>query len=97
LPIVHAYVVECFLGYAAEVTTILTFYRLIFGLCVSFFLSAWTVAVGIGWVYGMMAFFDILAYSLTLILEWKGPKIRALSMNRFQSNEDGQKLFGGED
>lgn len=94
LPIVNAYVVECFLDYAAEVTTILTFYRLIFGLCISFFLPAWTAAVGIGWTYGMMAFFVLIAYGLTWILELKGPAIREMSMSRFKSNEEGEKLFG---
>lgn len=94
LPIVNAYVVECFVDYAAEVTTILTFYRLIFGLCISFFLPAWTAAVGINWTYGMMAFFVIIAYSLTWILEWKGPAIRRISLARFQADgEEGEKLF----
>lgn len=96
LPIVNAYIVECFVDYAAEVTTILTFYRLIFGLCISFFLPAWTAAVGIGWTYGMMAFFVLIAYGLTLILEWKGPVIRQWSMARFQSSEAGEKLFSVE-
>lgn len=93
LPIVNAYVVECFVDYAAEVTTILTFYRLIFGLCVSFFLPAWTAKVGIGWAYGMMAFFVIIAYALTWILEWKGPLIRRFALARFRSSEEGEKLF----
>lgn len=93
LPVVNAYVVEYFVDYAAEVTTILTFYRLIFGLCINFFLPAWTATVGIKWVYGMMAFFVIIAYSLTWILEWKGPIIRKIALARFKSTEAGEKLF----
>lgn len=93
LPIVNAYVVECFVDYAAEVTTILTFYRLIFGLCINFFLPAWTATIGIGWTYGMMAFFVMVGYAFTLILEWKGPVVRQWSMARLKSTEAGEKLF----
>jgi hypothetical protein len=94
LPVINAYIVECFVDYAAEITTILTFYRLVFGLCVSFFLPVWTETVGIGWAYGMMAFFVIIAYALTWILEWKGPVIRRYTLARFRKDsEEGEKLF----
>ncbi|KAI7467417.1 hypothetical protein KC351_g14043 [Hortaea werneckii] len=93
LPIVNAYVVECFVDYAAEVTTILSFYRQILGLCVNFFLPAWTATVGIRWVFGSMAFFVLVGYGLTAILEWKGPQIRAMSWSKFVDTEDNEELF----
>ena len=94
MPIITAYCVESFLDYAAEVTTILTFYRLVLGLTISFFLTPWTNAVGIGWTYGMMASFVIIAYALTWILEWKGPQIREKRMAKFVTKQEGgAKLF----
>lgn len=97
LPIVNAYVVECFVDYAAEVTTILAFYRQILGLCVNFFLPAWTAAMGIRWVFGSMAFFVLIGYGFTAILEWKGPQIRAMSWSKFVDTEAEEKLFTSAD
>ena len=47
-PVVINYVSECFIGYAQEATTALNFYRLILGLTVPFYISAWLAAVGPG-------------------------------------------------
>ena len=76
LPIISNYVGESFTNYPSEANTIMSFYRLILGLFVPFFIDGWEARVGAGWVFGMMAFFAVFAFSFTAILAWKGATIR---------------------
>lgn len=92
VPVVINYVVESFTQHPAEVTTILNFYRLILGLAVPFFIDGWEARVGPGWVFGMMAFFTLLAFSATVLLAWKGPAIRQLSFANLNTTEEGVDL-----
>ena len=93
VPIIINYISESFLGHPVEVTTILTFYRLILGLTVTFYIEPWTAAVGPGWVFGMMGCFSLLGFSMPAVLAWKGHVIRRWSSKRFQRSEEGDKLF----
>lgn len=93
VPVIINYVVECFTDHAAEVTTVLNFFRLILGLMVPFFIDKWKAKVGPGWVFGMMAFFTIFAFSLTGLLAWKGHIIRQYSFADLKKSEDGTQLI----
>jgi Major Facilitator Superfamily len=97
VPIVINYVVESFTDHAAEVTTVLNFYRLVLGLLVPFFILPWEARVGAGWVFGMMAFFAVFAFGFMAVLAWRGPAIRRLSFERFRrETEEGVNLnLGG--
>lgn len=92
LPIVVAYVTECFRGYASEVLAILNFYRLLLGLLVPFFLAKWETQVGPGWVFGMMAIFSIFAFLLLAILGFKGEKMREYAVKRAWESDDDIKV-----
>lgn len=61
LPIISNYVMESFTNHPSEANTIMSFYRLILGLFVPFFIDGWKTRVGAGWVFGMMAFFAVCA------------------------------------
>lgn len=89
LPITVNYVCECFIGYASEVLTILNFFRLLLGLLIPFFLADWEAKVDPGWVFGMMAFFSVLAFSILAILAFRGETIRKYSIQKFRKSEDG--------
>jgi hypothetical protein len=92
VPIVINYVVESFTDHAAEVTTVLNFYRLVLGLLVPFFIVPWEERVGPGWVFGMMSFFTIFAFSFMGVLMWKGPMLRKMGFSRFRNSEEGVNL-----
>ena len=74
------YLVETFQQNPQEVGTALNFWRLILGLTTPFFITQWQERVGVGWVFGMAAFFSIFGFSLILLLMWKGPMIRQMSL-----------------
>ncbi|KAJ5818912.1 hypothetical protein N7474_004503 [Penicillium riverlandense] len=93
VPVIFTYVAECFTDHGPEVVTVLNCWRLILGLTVPFFITAWEERVGAGWVFGMMAFFSIFAFSLTGLLAWKGPSIRGYSFTRLRKSEDGTKVI----
>ena len=91
VPVCFNYVIEA-LGpsLANEATAAMNFYRLILGLSISFFLNPWTKAVGIQWVFGMMAFFTILAFGLILVAIMLGKKLRAgIFVHVGSKDEDG--------
>lgn len=92
VPVVITYVVECFTHHAAEVNTVLNFFRLILGSVVPFFIEPWLVRVGPDWVFGMMAFFTVFAFSLTGLLAWKGEDIRGCSLPSVRRSEEGTRV-----
>ena len=54
-----------------EATLVLQTGRLLLGLSINFYINPWIAAVGIGWCYGMMAFFSILpAVFLIVLMVW---------------------------
>ena len=87
------YITECFPEYPAEVNASLNFYRLLFGLFTNFFLTAWQDRTGIGWVYGMQAFFSIAAFMLMIFLMFRGKQMRALSFRRYRKHEQVGKVI----
>ena len=96
VPVMVNYVVECFPEHAAEANTLMTFYRLIFGLLIPFFITGWEAKVGVGWVFGMMAIFSIMAFGFALILMWKGQALRSLSFKSLGISEAGKSLTHGQ-
>lgn len=90
VPVVINYVVECFRGNPLEVSNIMGVYRLSLGLAVPFFIDPWIKAVhGPGWVFGMTAFFSLFAFSLIVILMFKGHDLRHIRSVRLASDEEG--------
>ena len=90
IPIPLNYLVESYQGNPQEVGTALTIYRLLLGLIVPFFVMGWTEQVGVGWMWGMAAFFSIFAFGLIVLLMWKGRAIRRLSLGRVD-NDGGEE------
>lgn len=93
IPVTMNYIAECFRETTTEATIPLTSFRLILGLTINFYINYWISAVGIGWVYGMMAFFSVFAFLFLVILMWKGHQIRATSPFVSSSSEEGKVLY----
>lgn len=97
VPATVNYLAECFRGHVVEVSAILGLYRLSLGLAVPFFIDPWIERVaGPGWVFGMTAFFSLVAFSLLVLLMWKGRRlrqIRPLGAAFGGDDEDGTRLF----
>lgn len=92
VPILDTYVVECFTTRSSEANSVMNFYRLIFGLAVPFFIFPWIKAVGVNWVFGMMAFFSILAFTLLIALMAKGHAIREHTPGHMGATEEGTRM-----
>ena len=93
VPVCINYVVECFVGNPVEVSVIMNVYRLALGLSLPFFFEHWVEAVGIGWVFGMAAFFSLFALLLMFVLAWKGHTLRRLALLRGMSEtEEGENI-----
>jgi MFS family permease len=92
VPILDTYVVECFTTRSTEANSVMNFYRLVFGLAVPFFISPWIEAVGVNWVFGMMAFFSILAFAVIVALMVKGHAIREHALGHMGATEEGTRM-----
>jgi hypothetical protein len=92
VPIIANYLVECFINFPMEAAMSSTFFRIVWGLTVPFYINEWVDAVGIGWCYGMMAFFSLGSFAFVLILMLKGHSIRQFSFTRVASSEDGEVI-----
>ncbi|MCJ1358869.1 MAG: hypothetical protein MMC33_008869 [Icmadophila ericetorum] len=79
IPICVIYVIECFTTHAVEASVIMNLYRLVFGLAIPFFIDPWIARVGVGWTFGMSAFFTLFFAFLLALLVWKGESLRQLS------------------
>lgn len=86
------YISECFTHHATDATAILNFYRSGFGIAVPFFLSPWLAKVGVGWVFGMMAFISLFAFSFPVLLMARGHDIRELTLGNLSSSEEGAEI-----
>lgn len=74
------YIVEAFTpALANEATAIMNLYRLVFGIGITFYLFEWAAAIGIQWVFGMMAFFTLLVFGLIIVVMIWGAKLRKTS------------------
>ena len=89
VPMPMNYLVESFKGNPMEVGVTLNFYRLLLGLIVPLFIVEWQEAVGVGWVFGMSAFFSLFAMALVSLLFWKGKLIRSWTPGRVLNAEEG--------
>ncbi|KAF7717735.1 MFS-type transporter [Penicillium ucsense] len=94
VPVTVNYVVECFTKYPAEAGIVIGAYRIAYGLTISFYINPWVDAVGVGWVYGMMAFFAVFSFFFVMLLMWKGHAIREIQFTSLASSEEGEKLMG---
>lgn len=93
VPVTVNYMVECFRGNVVEASAITNLYRLVLGLAVPFFIDPWIARMGgPGWVFGMTAFFSIFAFSLLVILMWKGHQLRQVRFGSFGLDEEGIKV-----
>ncbi|OBT50962.1 hypothetical protein VE04_08276 [Pseudogymnoascus sp. 24MN13] len=96
LPVCYNYIVECFLRTPVEASVALNSYRIAFGLMSVFIIMQWQGAVGVGWMWGMGAFFVLLVDGLMMIVLFKGHEVRKYT-NRISTTiaatEDGQKII----
>jgi hypothetical protein len=98
IPITVNYICECFRRNPTEATLVLQTGRLLLGLSINFYINPWIAAVGIGWCYGMMAFFSVVSYLFLVILMVWGHKIRRISPFGMASSEEGEHVLDkGED
>jgi hypothetical protein len=93
LPVTMNYIAECFRTRTVEATVPLNSFRLFLGLTINFYINPWVAKVGVGWVYGQMAFFTVFSFFFLIILMWKGHVIREASSFHTSVSEEGQKII----
>jgi hypothetical protein len=86
-PVVVNYICEAFTKYTGDAVVAMHLYRLAFGLSIPFYINAWVATLGVGWTYGMMAFFCIAVSFLVVLLMLKGHVIRGWSLLASTSEE----------
>ena len=89
IPVTVNYICECFRTHTIEATLVLNSMRLFLGLSINFYINPWIAAVGVGWVYGMMAFFSVLAFMFLIVLMIWGHRIRQWTPWGTSQSEDG--------
>lgn len=97
IPITVNYICECFRTHTVEATLVLNSMRLFLGLSINFYIQPWIGAVGIGWVYGSMAFFTIFAFCFLVALMIWGHKIRSWSPFHTSESEEGARILNKEE
>ncbi|KAI9743772.1 MAG: hypothetical protein M1818_002505 [Claussenomyces sp. TS43310] len=96
LPVCYNYIVECFLHTPVEAAVALNSYRIAFGLMSVFIITQWQAAVGVGWMWGMGAFFILFVDIIMLVVILKGHSIRKLTVHvskSIASTEDGTRII----
>ena len=91
-PITVNYINECFIGHPAEASIAVNLYRVGLGLSVAFYIKEWVAKTGVGWAYGMMAFFEVGTFAFILLLMWKGHAIRSLNWRHLGKSEEGEHV-----
>lgn len=97
LPVCYNYIVECFLRTPVEASVALNSYRIAFGLMSVFIITQWQMAVGVGWMWGMGAFFVLAVDVLMVLVIFKGHSVRKLTVHisdRIAATEDGERIIG---
>lgn len=90
VPVSLNYVAESFRRYPQEVGAAMNTYRLVFALFIPFFFDGWVRRVGVGWAFGMQAFFSIAVFAFGLgPLMLFGERIRSWSFVDGGEAEDG--------
>lgn len=95
LPVCYNYVVECFLDNPVETSVSLNAYRVTFGLISVFIVTQWQSAVGVGWMWGMGAFFIVFVDIIMICLIFKGHVVRGWTLMLSKTiavTEDGAKI-----
>ncbi|KAJ5093761.1 major facilitator superfamily domain-containing protein [Penicillium angulare] len=92
IPVGINYLIECYMDHPTEVACIMGTYRLTLGLIVPFFKDQWIDSVGVGWVFGMMAFFSLFAFSLVVVLMFYGHSLRQIRFGILSKDEEGMKV-----
>jgi hypothetical protein len=83
------YIVEAFSpAYANEVSAMMNFYRLVFGISITFFLFPWAEKVGMNWVFGTQAFLTIFAFGMIVLVMRFGPALRKLNLVHLVAEEE---------
>ena len=59
---------------------------------VAFYIKEWVAKTGVGWAYGMMAFFEVGSFAFILLLMWKGHAIRELTWGHLGKSEEGEHV-----
>ena len=93
IPVTVNYICECFRGHTVEATLVLNSMRLFLGLSINFYIADWIAAVGVGWVYGMMAFFSVFAYGFLVVLMIWGREIRRVRPFGIGESEEGEGVL----
>lgn len=88
MPIAVNYGIEAFGQYPQEVGAALNAYRQVLAVSVSFFFAAWEKKVGIGWVFGMAAFFCFATFLGMVLLAFAGEKIRKVTIGKSAYQEE---------
>jgi hypothetical protein len=83
------YIVEAFSpAFANEVSAMMNFYRLVFGIGITFFLFPWAEKVGMNWVFGTQAFLTMFAFGMVVLVMKFGPALRKLSLIHLVAEEE---------
>ncbi|OBT64289.1 hypothetical protein VE03_06739 [Pseudogymnoascus sp. 23342-1-I1] len=96
LPVCYNYIVECFVQTPVEASVALNSYRIAFGLMSVFIITQWQSSVGVGWMWGMGAFFVLLVDGLMVVVLLKGHEVRKYTnriSDKIAVTEDGQKII----
>lgn len=98
LPVCYNYIIECFLTNPVEASVSLNAYRVVFGLISVFIVTQWQTAVGVGWMWGMGAFFIVFVDILMIGVILKGHLVRGWSGwfgKGLDVTEDGKRITEG--
>ena len=88
VPVSLNYVIESFKSYPQEVGACLNVYRITLSLTIPFYYETWEEAVGIQWVYGIMAFLSLGVFALVILLMFKGKSLRRFNLLRDSEVEE---------
>lgn len=78
--IISNHLSESFPQFPAECGNFLSAYRLVLGLASGFFIQPWAGKVGVAWTFGTAALMSVFAFLFIILLLWKGPAIRKITL-----------------
>jgi hypothetical protein len=86
------YLTECFMKCAGEANVIANISRVGLGIAFPFFVLQWQARIGVVWLFGMIAFFNLATFLLIIFLWWKGEAIRKFSFRMVAESELGRVI-----
>ncbi|KAM0704003.1 hypothetical protein Q7P35_009009 [Cladosporium inversicolor] len=87
---------ECFLQHPVEASVSLNAYRVSFGLMSVFVVTDWQETMGVGWMYGLGAFLNVLVDMIMVGIIWKGHIVREWTVGpdlSITNTEDEDRVF----